>query len=138
VCAEKLEEQLSRIFKIASQWNALLLLDEADVFLERRSPSDTSRNGLVTVFLRKLEYFEGILFLTTNRVSEFDDAILSRIHIMLKYNSLSKDERREIWKHFLEKAHTYQGAAEISDQEFGRMVNSQLNGRQVSLWNNLP
>jgi hypothetical protein len=53
--AAKLEVQLSRIFNIVSHWNAILLLDEADVFLEQRS-SDLIRNSLVSVFLRKLEY----------------------------------------------------------------------------------
>ena len=58
---------------------SILLLDEADVFLERRSPENLTRNGLVSVFLRKLEYYEGIVFLTTNRVSHFDEAILSEL-----------------------------------------------------------
>jgi hypothetical protein len=54
--AARLEIQLSSIFEAAVHWGALLLLDEADVFLERRSPNDLIRNGLVSVFLRKLEY----------------------------------------------------------------------------------
>ena len=45
----------------------MLLLDEADVYLERRSINDLMRNSLVSIFLRLLEYFQGILFLTTNR-----------------------------------------------------------------------
>jgi len=73
--AEKLEKQLSVIFQIANQWDAILLLDEADVFLERRSSQNLHRNGLVSVFLRKLEYCTRILFLTTNRVSEFAGSI---------------------------------------------------------------
>ncbi|KAF2258837.1 P-loop containing nucleoside triphosphate hydrolase protein [Lojkania enalia] len=91
-----LEGQLSDIFRIASHWNTILLLDEADVYLERHSSYDLIRNGLVTVFLHKLEYLDGIMFLTTNRVSEFDEAILSRIHLMLKYNELSKNTRKQI------------------------------------------
>jgi hypothetical protein len=53
-----LEGQLSLIFQVASHWGAVILLDEADVYLERRSPQDIVRNGLVSVFLRKLEYCE--------------------------------------------------------------------------------
>ena len=68
-----------------------LLLDEADVFVEQRSCIDLVRNGLVSVFLRKLECCDGIIFLTMNRVSQFDIAILSRIRLMLKYDNLSKD-----------------------------------------------
>lgn len=87
-----LETELLKILDICHTWGAILLLDEADVFLERRSLHDIHRNSLVGVFLRQLEYFmasddhrtpspffpytdlltrrawQGILFLTTNRV----------------------------------------------------------------------
>ena len=43
------------------------------------------QNRLVAGFLRKLEYFDGILFLTTNLLYQFDDAILNRIHLVMKY-----------------------------------------------------
>ena len=45
-----------------------LLLDEADVFLQRRAELTLERNRLVAVFLRKLEYYDGVLFLTANLV----------------------------------------------------------------------
>ena len=79
-----------------SRWGAILLLDEADVFLERRSSQDLVRNGLVSVFLRKLEYCEGVMFLTTNRVAQFDEAILTRIHLMLRYDDLNQAARTTI------------------------------------------
>jgi SpoVK/Ycf46/Vps4 family AAA+-type ATPase len=104
--AAKLEGQLSRIFKIASHWNAILLLDEADVFLEKRTTENLIRNSLVSVFLRKLEYCEGIMFLTTNRVDEFDVAILSRIHVMLRYGDLTQDRGRKVWTQFIARANT--------------------------------
>ena len=59
----------SRIFKIVNRWNAILLLGEAGVFLQQRTPSDLVRNGLVSVFLYKMEYYKGIVFLTINRVA---------------------------------------------------------------------
>jgi hypothetical protein len=68
-----LEISLTRTLNVAHAWGAILLLDEADVFLERRGAHDIHRNALVSVFLRQLEYFEGILFLTTNRVETFDE-----------------------------------------------------------------
>lgn len=131
--AAQLEIELSRIFQTASHWDALLLLDEADVYLERRSLQDLQRNSLVSVFLRKLEYFEGILFLTTNRVSHFDEAILSRIHLMFKYDVLNKLERQQIWERFIQKARTFQGPARITEKDIARLASIQLNGRQVSL-----
>ncbi|KAI9868857.1 MAG: hypothetical protein M1813_004708 [Trichoglossum hirsutum] len=67
-CDYELDARLSATFDPADRWNAVLLLDEADIFLEKRSPENLERNGLVSVFLRNLEYFRGILVLVANRV----------------------------------------------------------------------
>lgn len=40
------------------------------------------------VFLRLMEYYSGVLFLTTNRVGDFDEAFTSRIHVSLYYRAL--------------------------------------------------
>jgi SpoVK/Ycf46/Vps4 family AAA+-type ATPase len=53
---------------------------------------------MLSVFLRTLEYFRGILFLTTNRIGAFDDAFISRIHVALHYKTLSEDQRKKIWE----------------------------------------
>lgn len=98
-----LEGELAKILDIAHSWGAVLLLDEADVFLEKRSVMDIHRNALVSIFLRLLEYFQGILFLTTNRVETFDDAFQSRIHVALRYGDLGQKAKRSIWKMFLDK-----------------------------------
>jgi hypothetical protein len=50
------------------------------------------------VFLRELEYYAGILFLTTNRVGTFDEAFKSRIHMSLWYPTLDKDSTSQIWQ----------------------------------------
>jgi hypothetical protein len=43
----ELAETMANLFKLAENWNAVTLLDEADVFLERRSASDLERGRLV-------------------------------------------------------------------------------------------
>jgi hypothetical protein len=73
-------------------------MDEADVFLAERDKKDVKRNGLVSVFLRVLEYYSGILFLTTNRVGSFDDAFRSRIHLTLYYPKFTAKDSRMVWK----------------------------------------
>jgi len=78
--------------------------DEADVFLESRGRglgSSTERNALVSVFLRVLEYYQGILILTTNQIAHFDVAIRSRIHIAIKYDALDHDQTMAIFTQFL-------------------------------------
>ena len=129
--AEEVENRLPLIFQRASKWKALLLLDEADVFLEQRANHDIHRNALVCVFLRTLEYYQGIMFLTTNRVTQIDDAIASRIHFKIKYTELSQEQREGIWKAFLSKAVTAQGEPVYSRAGLESLVQKQLNGREV-------
>lgn len=50
------------------------------------------------MFLSALEYYSGVLFLTTNRVGSFDDAFKSRIHLPLYYEPLGSRQTMEIWK----------------------------------------
>ena len=101
------------------------------MFLEKHLSQNLHRNGVMSVFLRKLEYCTRILFLTTNRVSEFDEAILSRIHLLIRYDNLKKDARKNIWTSFLERAHTYKGAAKIGPKHLESLVEAELNSRQV-------
>ncbi|KAG9228393.1 P-loop containing nucleoside triphosphate hydrolase protein [Amylocarpus encephaloides] len=100
---EKIEIILSDGFKTAASWGAVLLIDEADVFMERRSSNDLNRNCLVAGFLRALEFYDGILFLTTNRVGAFGDAFISRINVKLYYKDFTDDERQRVWKTFIDK-----------------------------------
>ncbi|KAI1365430.1 hypothetical protein F5Y08DRAFT_304074 [Xylaria arbuscula] len=95
--AKEVEAALETNFSLANKWGSILLLDEADVFLARRTPHDFQRNGLVAVFLRVLEYYAGILFLTTNRIGDFDEAFSSRIHISLHYPALDYDSSVDIF-----------------------------------------
>ncbi|KAF4420757.1 ATP-dependent zinc metalloprotease FtsH [Colletotrichum fructicola] len=95
---ENVEERLMDIFRLAHIWDCVLLLDEADIFLARRDNFNLQRNALVSVFLRVLEYYSGILFLTTNRVGLLDEAFKSRIHISLYYEPLSRDQTVDIFR----------------------------------------
>ncbi|KAK4224087.1 hypothetical protein QBC38DRAFT_486247 [Podospora fimiseda] len=95
---EDVERNMESHFKLAHKWGCVLLLDEADVFLAKRDQRDVQRNGLVSVFLRILEYYSGILFLTTNRVGAIDDAFRSRLHLTLYYPRLNKEQTIKIFK----------------------------------------
>lgn len=89
--AKEVETNLESCFDLARKWGC-------DVFLGERMKGDIVQNSLVSVFLRVLEYYSGILILTTNRVGQFDEAIKSRIHISLYYPPLTKKSSLEIWK----------------------------------------
>lgn len=113
--ARDVESKLESSFQLAQAWDCVLLLDEADIFLAARRNTDLERNALVSgrststldadypslplqVFLRVLEYYEGILFLTTNRVGSVDEAFKSRIHMALYYPPLDRQKTVQIWR----------------------------------------
>lgn len=123
-----LDQRLSGILDMASTWKVVLLIDEADVFLEARSQQDLERNALVSIFLRVLEYYQGIMFLTTNRVDTFDDAFKSRIHVPLKYSNLNALSREKIWKNFLAKVDE---GVKIDAAGYTALSQADLNGRQI-------
>lgn len=128
---EDLESNLSRILDIAAAWKAILLIDEADVFLEKRSATyDVTRNGLVSIFLRLLEYYEGIMFLTTNRIKAFDDAFQTRIHLALRYDPLDKIRRRMVWSNFLERIPPAKVALDM-EKDVDQLAELEMNGRMI-------
>ncbi|KAJ3293830.1 hypothetical protein HDU79_011859 [Rhizoclosmatium sp. JEL0117] len=122
-----LERKLSEILEVASAWSAVILIDEADIFLERRSENDIERNALVGIFLRLLEYHQGILFLTTNRVQCFDQAFKSRITLALRYGDLESSAREQIWKTFLDRSEG-EGNWDLDVTELGK---ADINGREI-------
>jgi len=130
--AAELDQELQRVFELATTWKAIVLIDEADVFLEQRSLHDLERNAMVACFLRHLEYYPAILFMTTNRVKTFDEAFLSRIHIALHFSSLSVAARTQVWTAFLKKAGVEIGAHNgITEEELVKLTQRDINGRQV-------
>lgn len=100
---EELETSLLKSFKRAQRWNAILLLDEADVYVAARG-SNLIQNAIVGVFLRTLEYYSGVLFLTTNRADLVDDAILSRCIAKIEYKVPASEDQEKIWKILAETA----------------------------------
>lgn len=93
---DTIEKRLAEVLLRAERWGAILLLDEADIFIRQRS-DDMDHNAIVASFLRRLEYYSGMLFMTTNRVDDVDDAILSRCSAILLYKHPDVEQRTAIW-----------------------------------------
>lgn len=119
-----LEKQLRQILDVAQIWNAVILLDEADIFLECRSTGDILRNGMISIFLKLLEYHQGVMFLTTNRVNDFDPAFYSRISVALRYDALDREARAQVWRNLLD-------AAGVTHVDEHTLSVHDLNGRQI-------
>ncbi|KAL8314031.1 hypothetical protein RB597_006447 [Gaeumannomyces tritici] len=129
------EQYLSKVFNLGKIWDCVVLLDEAEVFLEQRTLQDLKRNALVSVFLRQLEYYEGILILTTNRVGTFDEAFKSRIQLALRYEPLGRDQRRQVWRNFLNRLRALGEGDSIDFSEVAshmdELAGYEMNGREI-------
>jgi len=93
----QMEVALKDVLTRAQRWGAVMLIDEADVYIKRRN-DDMTMNAVVGVFLRVLEYFNGLLFLTTNRVDDIDEAIVSRCIALIRYQAPDRAGRIRIWQ----------------------------------------
>ncbi|KAI0439890.1 hypothetical protein F4803DRAFT_21152 [Xylaria telfairii] len=143
ITAKEVEDALEENFSLASRWNSILLIDEADVFLAERTKEDFVRNSLVAVFLRMMEYYAGVLFLTTNRVGVFDEAFTSRIHISLYYPPLDRKSTLQIFQKNWDRINTrYKEAGRVIDIDtsditefaidyFENNKEGRWNGRQI-------
>ncbi|KAI8631671.1 hypothetical protein F5Y19DRAFT_473352 [Xylariaceae sp. FL1651] len=132
--AEDAEKYLESVLYLGKLWRCVVLLDEADVFLEQRSLEDLERNALVSVFLRVLEYYEGILILTSNRVGTFDEAFKSRIQLALHYPTLGPFQRQQIWQNFIERLEGLkEESIDVDDlrDHIEDLKDEEMNGRQI-------
>lgn len=92
----------------------------------------------LSVFLRVLEYYEGILFLTTNQIAQFDVAVQSRIHIALKYDQLNDEQTTSIFDQFLVQVHKNKQIKDRDLQDIRNWVKNEVirrkygfDGRQI-------
>ena len=131
---EDVEKYLESALHLGKIWDCVVLLDEADVFLQERTLSDLQRNALVTVFLRVLEYYDGILILTSNRVGTFDEAFKSRIQVSLHYPNLNRSQRHKIWRNMINRLRTLeQPNIDFDDIDcyISELAEQEMNGRQI-------
>lgn len=119
------EENLQKVFARATRWNAVLLFDECDVFLAKREETDLERSAIVGVFLRLLDRYEGMFFLTSNRGEVIDPAFKGRITLKMDYPELSPESRQKVWESML-------SAAKLRvEGDIREVCEEKINGRQI-------
>ena len=123
--AQEVETNLRKVFARVARWNAVLQFDECEIFLTQRA-NDLERSAIVGIFLRLLDYYQGILFLTTNRCDVLDYAVLSRVMLKLEYPDLDPEARQIIWRHMFDAAEL-----KLVDGSFKQLAETNMNGRQI-------
>jgi len=123
--AAEVESNLQSVFSRVTRWNAVLQFDECEIFLAKRN-NDLERSAIVGIFLRLLDYYRGLLFLTTNRPEVLDEAVLSRIMLRLEYPDLDNETRGNVWRTMFEQA-----GLTLVGRDFDDIGTIELNGRQI-------
>lgn len=89
------EKNMAKMFQDAANEGAVLLLDEADTFLQDRKGAQRSWEiSAVNEMLTQMESFEGIFIASTNLMSSLDEAALRRFDLKMRFDYL-KDGRHD-------------------------------------------
>lgn len=127
-----LDSSLEDAFEKAKKYNCILLLDEVDVFIKKRGDHFVMDEN-TSIFLRMMEYFDGILFMTTNLVGAIDEAVFSRVHVSLSYELASAEERYKLWKNMIKGKllESIVGNDEQIETMFKELSSYSINGREI-------
>jgi ATPase family associated with various cellular activities (AAA) len=109
------EKNLSRVFARAEELGVILLLDEGDALLTRRTDVHTSNDRYANLetnyLLQRLESFEGILIVTTNAGDRIDDAFERRMDVVVEFRLPDASERWTVWELHLPPQHAVEPVA---------------------------
>ncbi len=102
------EKNLKRLFDAADQAEVILFFDEADSIFGKRTEvkdaHDRYANLEVSYLLERMERFQGLAILATNRKSDLDSAFLRRLRYTVHFPFPGESERLKIWKQVLPKS----------------------------------
>ncbi|HTK58761.1 MAG TPA: ATP-binding protein [Sphingomicrobium sp.] len=100
------EKQLKSLFAAAADSGAILLFDEADALLgkrnEIRDANDRYADSGIAQLLRRIEPFEGLAIITTNRPGQIDEQALGRIDVIVDFPLPDEAAREAIWRRLLD------------------------------------
>ena len=95
--AATVEKQLAVVYANAARWNAVTLVDEADIYIRRRD-NDMVHNSVVGAMLIALERQNVLTFMATNRVNDVDEAIESRCIAIVNFEYPENEDAAKIWE----------------------------------------
>jgi hypothetical protein len=102
------EKNLGLAFDEARNAHAILLFDEADALFGKRgevkSANDRYANLEINYLLQRIESFEGIVLLTTNREPQIDEAFRRRLRFHIDFPTPNETEREQLWRSMIPSA----------------------------------
>lgn len=99
-------KNLSRLFKIANERDAVIFFDEADALLSKRvtnmtSATDVSVNQTRSVLLNLLNQYRGVILFATSFIQNFDAAFLRRIRYHIQFHLPDETLREQLWRTYI-------------------------------------
>jgi hypothetical protein len=108
------EKNLSRVLSYAEDLDVILLLDEGDALMTRRtdvkSSNDRYANLETNYLLQRLETYTGIVIVTTNVGNYIDSAFRRRMDVVVKFHLPDAEERWRLWQLHLPTEHAIDSA----------------------------
>ncbi|MEJ7813235.1 MAG: AAA family ATPase [Gemmatimonadaceae bacterium] len=99
------EKQLARLFDEAEAGGVMLFFDEADAIFGKRTEvkdaHDRYANVEIGYLLQRIEEYEGVTVLATNRMRDLDEAFVRRFHVIVHFPMPGPAERLAIWRGML-------------------------------------
>ncbi|KAI3320346.1 P-loop containing nucleoside triphosphate hydrolase protein [Xylariaceae sp. AK1471] len=134
-----LEKRLQEVFLRATNWKAILLLDEADIFVQARDVQDLRRYAVVSIFLHHLDNSEAFLLMTTNHADKLDQALEPRINMPIYLPDIDFEAQKVVWKNWIWRLENPTHSQKLRWEEFidFELQNSEegacttMNGRQI-------
>lgn len=103
------ERRLDALFTCAEELDVVLLIDEGDALMTRRtevhSSNDRYANLETDYLLQRLETYEGIVLITTNSPQLVDTAFQRRLDATITFSPPGAADRSEIWRRHLPQRH---------------------------------
>jgi hypothetical protein len=104
------EKNLSELLGRAEQEDVILLFDEADALFSKRTEvkdaNDRFANAQTNYLLQRIEYYGGVVLLTSNSKARFDAAFTRRLDMIIDFPLPGPEERRAIWLSHLGSFHS--------------------------------
>lgn len=97
ITPETVEKGLANVYANAARWGAVVLIDEADVYIRERD-SSMEHNAVVAAMLVAFERQTAISFLCTNRSNDVDEAVISRCIAVVHFDMPTAENSKEIWR----------------------------------------
>jgi hypothetical protein len=115
------EKRLRDVFAACERAGTLLFFDEADALfgsrMQVKDSHDRFANIEIDYLLQRIEQFDGVAILATNRKSDLDAAFLRRLRFVVDFLAPRPDERLALWRKALPQ-HTPSGEKLLEDIDF--------------------